>query len=406
MPSPPRPGIALNTAQHLADPFTTYDTLRRRYPVCRVEPDGLCAITRYDDVQFAMRRHDLFSSSGFKPLLQPDWLSDECKRGGFMLAEDPPQHTKHRAIVSKAFVNRVITELVPLMRSRAGELVEAMRAEAEAGRSVDFLRDFSYPYIGKIIGRITGTEQTQTLDEIRQWVAYLETIPPTRPDAAYIEELEAARNKQNNYFRSIIRDRRENPRQDLVTALVNAEVDGEKLSDDLLRQSLDLLVGAGFQTTIQTLNHALMQLARQPGLMRDLRHSPALIPAFLEEVLRFNPPGHCVLRKTTESVTLADVTLPADEYVLLIIASANRDPTHFTDPEVFDINRDNAKQHMAFGYGVHTCIGSNLARLEVRIALETILQNFSEVSCPDDSELPWITSFLSRGVTRLPLRFH
>ena len=161
-----------------------------------MEPDGLCAISRYDDVQFAMRRHDLFSSSGFKPLLQPDWLSDECKRGGFMLAEDPPQHTKHRGIVNKAFVTRVITELIPLMQQRAEELVAAMRAQAEAGQVVDFVREFSYPYIGKIIGRITGTEETQTLEEIRQWVAYLETIPPTRPDAAYIRELEAALNKQ------------------------------------------------------------------------------------------------------------------------------------------------------------------------------------------------------------------
>ncbi|TQV68000.1 cytochrome P450 [Exilibacterium tricleocarpae] len=405
MSSPPRPGIAFNSAAHLADPFATYATLRARYPVCRVEPDGLCAITRYDDVQFAMRRHDIFSSSGFKPLLQPDWLSEECNRGGFMLAEDPPDHTKHRAIVNKAFVTRVVAELIPLMQQRAGELVEAIQEKTDAGRPVDFVQDFSYPYIGKIIGRITGTEETQTLEEISDWIAHLETIPPTRPDDAYIEELEAVLIKQNDYFRSIIRDRRATPRADLVTALVQAEVDGQKLTDDLLRQSLDLFLGAGFQTTIQTLNHAIMQLARQPGLMHDLRSAPALIPAFLEEVLRFNPPGHCVLRKTMESVTLSGVTLPAGQYVLVVVASANRDPEHFPDPDTFDIARENAKQHMAFGYGIHACIGSNLARLELKIALETILQRFSEVSCPADAELPWIDSFLSRGVTQLPLRF-
>lgn len=400
-----RPGIALNSAGHLANPFATYRTLREQHPVCRVEPDGLWAITRFADVRFAMQHYELFSSLGFKPLLQPDWLSPQCRRGGFMLAEDPPDHTRHRALVNRAFVNRVVAELIPLMRQQAGELVAQIQARTRAGQGVEFLRDFAYPYIGRIIGRLTGTEETQTLEEIRQWVAFLETIPPTRPAADYIAALEAALIKQNDYFRAIIRDRREKPRQDLITALVNAEVGGEKLSDDLLRQSLDLFIGAGFQTTIQTLNHAMMQLARLPQLMRDLRAEPALIPAFIEEVLRFNPPGHCVLRKTTAAVTLSGVTLPADEYVLIILASANRDPGKFPQPDKFDMARDNAKQHLTFGYGVHTCIGANLARLEVKIALETILPAFTAVSCPPDEALPWIDSFLSRGVTELPLQF-
>jgi cytochrome P450 len=393
--------IDFNAKEFRINPFPTYKKMRENHPVCQVEPGGLWAISRYEDIQEVLQDHKTFSSSGYKTLLQPPWLDPNCKRGDFLVLEDPPDHTNHRALVNKAFVPRIINALIPLMTETSSMLVEKMAP----GSEVEFVGQFSLPYIGKIIGRIVGTEDTQSLDELRTWVEYIETIPTMQPDDKSISDLEACLKRQNSYFEGIIQSRKESPGDDLVSELISAEVNGGRLSDDLLRQSLDLFVGAGLQTTVQAFNNSIIQLSKSPEIMEKLHHSPDLIPEFIEEMFRFNPSAHCLLRKTMDDVEVRGITIPSGSLVLIMLASANRDEAYFPDPDKFDMSRDNVKQNLAFGVGIHHCIGEALARLELKVGLEIILKKFSRVSCPPDDELEWVNSFAARGVTSLPVYF-
>ena len=392
--------IDFNSSEFRIDPFPTYKVLREHYPVCKVEPNGLYALSRYDDVLFALDHHEIFGS-GYGTLLQPEWLNPKLKRGDFLVLEDPPFHTLHRSLVNKAFVPRIINALIPIMTKTACRLIDNMQPNKE----VEFVRDFSFPYIGKIIGCVTGTDETQSIDELRAWVEQIEAIPLSRPDDHRIAVLEECLEKQNNHFLNIIQDRKAKPRNDLITELVNTEVEGERLSDEMLRQCLDLFIGAGLQTTAQELNSAIIHLSRNPELMQLLHKSPELIPAFVEEILRFNPAAHCLFRKTRKDVVIRNTKIPKDSLLLLLLASANRDDIYFPDPDEFILQRENISQHLAFGHGIHMCIGLALARLEMKIALEMLLKKFSHVSCPPDTKIEWIDSFAARGVCTLPVKF-
>ena len=399
---PVRPGIHMSLLENQENPFPIYEKLREHYPVCQLEPDGHWAVSRYDDVRFALRRPDLFSSSGFKATLQPDWLSAEYRgRDLFILMQDPVDHMKYRPLVSKAFVGQAIDALIPLMRETAQSLVEKIRPNEE----IDFLEDFAYPYVHKIIGKITGVEEGQSLEEVRQWMGLIGKVTRTRPDDQYIRALEAALLAQKVHFDAIIRDRRERPRQDLISALVHSKVDGEYLTDHMLRNALDLLLVAGYHTSLQILCHSMIWLSRRPEIRWALAADPHLIPAFVEELLRLESIASAILRQTTDKITLSGVIIPKGATVFLLLAAANRDPSQFPDPGEFKMGRKNIKRHMAFGHGPHTCVGAALARLEVRIALETILAAFDNFSCPADHELCWSKSIMNRSVSELPTVF-
>lgn len=397
-----RPGIDLHAPPNQANPFPIYAVLRDQYPVCQLEPDGLWAISRHDDVRYALEHPNLFSSAGFKTLIQPDWIREECKRDLFMVLDDPPEHTRRRALVSKGFSYRVIQELVPLMRQTSSSLLQDIRR----GRSTEFLKHFAFPYVGTIIGHIVGTIDSQSLDELYGWVKLMGKNTPVRPDDEYIEALEAAILKQNAYFDDVILDRRAHPREDLVTQLMKAEVDGEKMTDRMLRNVLELLVGSGFHTTLHALCNSMIQLSERPDIASRLAGDFDLIPKFIEEILRHNTPVHYLFRQTTTDVTLSGVTIPAGAFVLVLLASANRDPACFPEPNIFDMSRQNLKQHLAFGCGPHLCIGANLALLEIKTALETILGISDRISCPPVDELEWNFSSMIRGVDSLPVTFN
>lgn len=379
--------------------FGLYDRLRRQSPVCRLAPGDLWGIARYADVRAALQAPHLFSSAGYREVFQPAWLAQDCKRDPFILGQDPPEHTRNRALVNKAFIPRVVRPLEPLMAETAARLAAALR---DAGGG-DFLEAFAFPYVMTVIRRITGTED-QDPAQLRHWVELGEIVTPVKPAAAEAEEIEAAFRFQNRYFDAVIADRRRCPRADLATALTQARADGAQLSALQLRSQLDLLVGAGLGTTVYMLANAMMLLARDAGLLALLKAAPQRIPAFIEEMLRFNGPTHALLRTTTEPVALHGAVIPAGATVLLLIASANRDPAQFPDPDRFDLERANAASHVAFGQGPHTCIGAALARVELRIALEALLAAFDTIACPPDEALTWLPALNTHAVERLPLR--
>lgn len=389
--------ILAPTTQH--DVFGLYARLRRDRPVCRLAPGDLWGIARYADVKAALQAPQLFSSAGYRTVFQPDWLAPDCRRDPFILGEDPPEHTRDRALVNKAFVPRVIRPLEPLMQETAARLAAALR---QAGGG-EFLHAFAFPYVMTVIRRITGTED-QDPAQLRHWVELAETLGPVEPSAAEIAAIEDAIRVQNRFFDEVIADRQRCPRADLASALTQARVDGARLGPLQLRSQLDLLVGAGLGTTVYMLANAMMLLARTPALLNLLRADPARLPAFIEEMLRFNGPTHGLLRTTTGPVRLHGTSIPAGATVLLLIAAANRDPAQFPDPDRFDLERANAGSHVAFGQGPHTCIGAALARVELRIALEALLEHCTALACPPDEELTWLRALNSHAVERLPLR--
>lgn len=381
------------------NPFPLYAALRQDNPVCRVEPGGIWLITRYADVQFALKHTEIFSSSGFKEMLAPAWLPDDCRRDLSVLSQDPPQHTRNRVLINRAFVSRVINDMVPFMEQTAATLVAAI----DRGGCEDFLARFAYPYAGRVIATITGIDKYQTVEELRHWSEVTEVINSTRPDAAKAAVVQDALRAQNAHFAAVIKDRSAHPKSDLITGIIAAEIDGRRLDESQLVNVMNLLIGAGFTTTAHSLCNAMIVLAGRPDLAAALRREPAGIPAFLEELLRYLGPSARLLRTTTQAVELSDCVIPAGATVLLALSSANRDETRFPRPDEFDMARPNIREHVAFGGGPHVCIGAALARQELRIALEAILRSFDDIACPALGGLDWIDSLVSHTVRELPL---
>jgi cytochrome P450 len=280
-------------------------------------------------------------------------------------------------------------------------LIDEVRKKSE----VEFIADFAYPYAGALIGHITGTGETQDLQELRHWLELLEQLSSVRPDDSTVAATETAIRKEAKYFDAVIQDRRSNPRQDLVSALVSTDIDGNSLTSAELRSALDLLITAGLGTTNYTLCNAVLLLSKDKALFATLKLQPELIAAFVEELLRFDPATHCLLRKTVSAVDLEGVTIPADSLVAVLIGSANRDERVFENPNEFILHRENSREHLSFGFGPHVCVGSALARLELRIALQMLLANFDNISTPHHRDLQWINSLTTHGLRLLPVRF-
>jgi len=392
-----RPGIDLQCK----DPFKAFALMREHHPVCQIEPNGLWAISRYKDIKEALAQPEVFSSQALDRFFQADWLSDDCKSTRLVVSQDPPEHKKYHGLLNKAFINSNIKALIPLMRETAKSLIDNITP----GMPVDFIGQFAYPYIGKIIGQIVGVDDKQSLVEIREWVEYEEQMSPYRPSDEFISGCENAIRRQKAYFIEAIKERRLKPQSDLLSSLLEARVDHQALSDDELCSLLSLMVSAGYTTTVQALNQAIIQLSRRPEILAQIKQSPQLIPGFTEELLRHSPPLYTAFRIATRDIEIQGVTIPKGELVLPLLASGNRDPAQFKNPDDFDIFRKNARQYLTFGYGIHTCIGATLARLEIHIALETLLSAYREISCPPDDQLDWIPSISMRAVSTLPTRF-
>lgn len=383
-------------------PFSTYAFLRKHQPVCQVEPGGLWAVSRYDDVKFILENPEIFSSSAVNLLYAADWMMEECKNERLIISQDPPEHKPYHSVVNRAFINSAIVPLIPMMRESATSLFD----QFGSGVSRDFVKDFSTPYVGGIIKHIVGLEEKQSLDEILSWVALEERVIPARPDKKFISDFERAILRQNAHFMSVIEERRKHPKEDLVTYLVNAEVNGSKLTDKQLCGLMCLIVLAGFSTSIHMLEHAIILLSQNIQTHQKLRASPELIPAFIEELLRYSPTARHTVRVATQDVELSGTVIPKGGVVLPLLASANRDSSQFPNPDTFDLFRPNIKKHLSFGYGMHTCIGAALARLEIKVALEVFLKSFARIECPSEDQLVWMDSVPMRGVTELPVSFH
>jgi cytochrome P450 len=366
------------------NPFPWFRSMRQNTPVTFNEQYGSWSVFKYDDVQRVLSDHATFSSQAYSGDNQPI--------GRSIINIDPPRHRQLRALVSLAFTPRAVARLEERITAVTNELLDAVEAQGE----MDVIDDLAGPLPTTIIAEMLGIP-IEDRDKFKLWTNQLIGSAPFEPGA----------NPQRmmvNYYRQVFEARRREPRDDLVSALLAAQVDGEYLSEQDLLGFCILLLLAGNETTTTLLGNAFQTFDEHPEVMEELRADLSLIPGAIEEVLRYRSPVRLLLRETLQEVELGGQTIPAGTDVVTWLASANRDEEQFPDPDTFDIHRT-PNRHLAFGYGIHFCLGAPLARLEARIAIETMLARWTDIRRANHDPLEPLGSFVLLGLRHLPVIF-
>lgn len=384
------------------DPFGAYARGRRERPVFVHEglPLRVASVFRYEDVQAILRDPETWSNQF--PLVRQLGRAAGDEPPASMLGSDPPEHTRLRSLVSKAFTPRIVQRLEPRMRQIAGELVR----EAVGAREVDLVEALAYPLPVVVIAEIIGIPAADRA-RFKRWsdeaIASLGLVFFGGIDEARVERQLRLFQEMRGYFVPLAEERRRAPQEDLLTGLVQAEHEGSRLSHDEMLSLLVLLLVAGNETTTNLIGNAVLELVAHPEAEKRLRENPALLPTAVDEVLRYASPVQFDPRRATREVELHGVRLRPDDYVLCWLGSANRDERVFERPEVFDVGRER-NPHLAFGFGPHYCLGANLARLEARVALEALFAHTKGFELATAEPLPLHPSPVFRAVTKLPLR--
>ncbi|OXM46578.1 cytochrome P450 [Amycolatopsis thailandensis] len=331
----------------------------------------------------------LFERDGFES------AGDSAVRAltGHMLNSDPPDHTRLRKLVNQAFTSRTVSRLRPRIEQITAELL----ADIGDAERVDLLPSFAVPLPIRVICELLGVHAGDQPAFAKWSNTMLAWSTP--------EELRAAAAKMHAYLVDLIEEKRAKPAEDLLSGLIHASDEGDSLSGDELLSMAFLLLVAGFETTVNLIANSVLALLREPEQLAALRADPALLPGAVEEFLRYDGAIHlATIRFTRESVLVGDVEIPADEFVLVSLIGANRDAERFEDPQRLDVTRP-AAGHLAFGHGIHHCVGAPLARLEAEIALRGLLERFPGLGLDADPEtLRWRESTLVHGLETLPVR--
>jgi cytochrome P450 len=378
------------------DPYPVYQRLRDEFPVHHNPELHFWTLSRYDDVLGALQAPDRFVSSKGVMVGAPPIEGDEDQPTGapLLITTDRPRHTQLRSLVSRAFTPRRIARLEPRIRAIARGLLDGV----DGRREFDLVHEFSGPLPTVVIAELLGVpaEDQKWFKEKSTAVAEFDpTRPPTDPG-----EIGPAM-ELGRYLADVLAQRRNEPRDDLLSALLAAEIDGERLSEPELIGFAFLLLVGGNETTTNLISNAAIQLDRHRDQRQLLLDDPARIPTAVEEFLRYDSPVQGLGRTTTEPVTLHGVTIPEAQQVLLLFGAANHDERRIADPERFDVRRD-PNPHLAFGFGAHFCLGANLARLEARVAFEELLTRFPGYRMTE-SRVERTCSGPVRGALRLPI---
>jgi len=378
----------------LHDPYPSYRALRAQAPAYET-PAGFWAVSRYDDVQSVLKNPTSFSSAAMNFSAS---RADGTPAGGRMLiSADPPVHTKLRNLVNRAFTSRRVAELEP----RIAALVDGLLAPLLRSGHMDFVHDFAAPLPTMVIAEMLGIDPERRHD-FKRWSDDIVSLAGGLSSEGDLAKAQASLPEFSEYLERVIAERRRAPRADLLSALIQATDEGEGLTPDDVRAFGVLLLIAGNETTTNLLSNALLALLGHPEALSRVRREPSLVPGLVEETLRWDSPVQAVFREATRDVEVAGQTIPAGCALLALLGSANRDERRFPDPDRFDPSRDTAG-HVAFGYGIHFCVGAPLARLEARVALERFLPRLRSFAL--EGEPARLASFFLRGLTKLPLAF-
>ena len=380
-------------ASILSDPYPTYRLLRDTVPVYRAEESHTWVLSRHADVQAAALDHGTYSSvDGIFPT--PPGSNFIGSFLPMMIVMDPPRHDQLRALVSRAFTPRRVADLEDAITKMAAELFERLD---EGSGWADFVTDFAAILPAAVIADLLGVPATDR-DQFRVWSSQVVQVDVNHGQTS---DALAAAAAIYAYFTDFLADRRKNSREDLMSALANAAVDGVVLTDEEVLGFCALLLVAGYETTTNLLGNSAVVLAQHRQIRRRLVADRTLLGPAVEELLRYDSPAQGLSRTLTRDVTLHGTTMRQGEKVLLLFGSANRDERAFPEPDVFDIERRSEHQ-VAFGRGIHFCLGASLARMETRIALNALLDKVPDWEVDLDSARR-LRSGPIRGYTSLPI---
>jgi len=384
-----------------ADPYPFYRRLREKEPVHQ-SPMGFWVLTRYEDC-VAVLRDQRFGREEFQQMLSSVYGDDSEKPQlpRSMLFRDPPDHTRLRALVSKAFTPRMIET----MRDHIQEIVDRLLDRVQDTGRMDVMEDLAYPLPVTVICEMLGVPVTDHAS-IRGWSAdiarSLDAIG-LPSDQAIVERGRTSRRALAGYFRRLVPERRARPQQDLLSGLIAAEEQGDKLSQDEVIAMCLLLFIAGHETTVNLIGNGTLALLRHPDQMRKLQADPALIGNAVEELLRYDSPVQRTARITSVDAEVGGQPMPKGTMVITALGAANRDPAQFPDPDVLDVTRKDPR-HISFGFGIHFCLGAPLARVEGQLALGTLLRRMPKLALAE-SNPEWRESSVLRGLKRLNVTF-
>lgn len=385
----------------IQDPYSFCQQLRVEAPVREaLMPRGLKVwlVTRYADVRDALANPSLHKDMRAARELIARHSPADAPDGVFgtdlvahMLNSDPPDHTRLRKLVAKAFTMR----RVELMRPRVEEITSSLLDALATKDEVDLIDGFAFELPVTVICELLGVPHADR-DDFRVW----STLLVSADEAAKVHEASMA---MAAYLKQLIDTKRATPADDMLSALVQG--DGDQLTEVELVSMAFLLLVAGHETTVNLIANGVLALLQNPDQLAALRENPDLLPGAVEEFLRYDGPiGHATLRYTTEPLELNGVVIPAGEFVLVSLSSANRDPDRFPEADTLDVTRTGGG-HLAFGHGIHFCLGAPLARLEGQIAIGRLLERFPDLAlATDPAELRWRNSTLLRGLESLPVR--
>ncbi len=374
-------------AEYFQDPYEVHARLRAELPAVPVAMPGgnrVWLVTRYDDVRAALADPRLFKDHRKRP------GGGSGPLGANMINTDPPDHERLRRLVASAFTMRRVEQ----MRPRIEKITAALLDEMAGNDEVDLVSAFAFPLPVTVICELLGVP-TGDRDSFRAWTGAILGSDPAGSAASAMA----------GYLTSLVAGKREHPGDDMVTALIAARDNQNRLSEEELVATLWLLLSAGHETTVNLLGSGTLALLTHPATLTRLREDPSLMPAAVEELLRFTSPvNHSTFRMSACPVQYENVLVPENCTVYPAISSANRDPSRFPSPDVLDIDRDTSG-HLAFGHGIHYCLGAQLARMEAVIAFGELLSRFPEMelAVPPES-IRWRENTLFHGPEWLPVR--
>ena len=384
------------------EPYPYYADLRRDEPVKWLDGLQAFSVACYDDVDTLLKDGRTYSSAQFWPALLGEY--DPVPEVAPMISMDPPGHIHLRKLANKAFVPTKVNLLRERTYKIAHDLIDDIIARHGKSGEFDWAWEFTALYPVTVIAEVLGVP-TERRSEFKVWV---DLVLSAANRAAYgpekLSEIEKASKSLRSFIEDLYDHRIDNLGDDLISSFIQSEIDGRKMTRLEIIQMATLLLIGGVETTTNLLGTTLVELKRHPETYARVRADTGLIPALVEEVLRYNPPVQIIFRHTTADVELGGTTIPAGSAVMPILASANRDETKFANPDVFDIDRKIDFPLMSFGQGPHFCLGFYLSRMEARLAIETLLERF-EVLEPLTGEPKWMESYFARGPKGLPVRF-
>ncbi len=395
----------------IQDPYPAYAYLREHEPV-RWNPMFYCfMLTRYDDVNMVFSDHRRFSSDVWSDAPDRLGFTGEDEKSQYLRqiipflaynlqGMDPPDHTRQRTLMMKTFTPRMLESFRPTVQKLVDELIDLRIAEGK----MDFVADLAYPLPSNVILDLLGIPRSgrpyikASSESINEFVATL-----LFAGTGNWERLAGIFSDVKVYLKSLIAERRKHPGEDLLTRMVQAEENGDILSEDEIAIATNFLLFAGHETTANLIGVGMYSLLQNPEQLAQLRTDPAKIPQAVEELLRYVSPVHMLARRALQDVVIRGVTIPRESDIYLLIGAANRDAEKFADPEKLDINRP-AVRSLGFGYGIHYCIGAALARMESQVAFETIIRRLPNLQLVGETP-EFRPNYSLRGLFSLPVEF-